>query len=170
MIRPATQKDISPLLSVTKACAASMIAHGIYQWNEHYPSQNAFEKDLERKELYVLEVAGAIMGSIVISNLKDDEYQSIAWLTEEGRNFYIHRLCVHPNLQGQGYARQLMNFAEEEVRKQGGISVRLDTFSKNKRNQRFYEARGYQKLGNIYFPKQSTAPFYCYELILEHAK
>ena len=45
-------------------------------------------------------------------------------------------------------------------------SVRLDTFSQNKRNQKFYEARGYKKLENIYFPKQSTHPFNCYELVL----
>ncbi|MGM0391936.1 MAG: GNAT family N-acetyltransferase, partial [Bacteroidota bacterium] len=30
----------------------------------------------------------------------------------------------------------------------------------------FYESRGYQKLGDIYFPKQSEHPFHCYELIL----
>ena len=45
-------------------------------------------------------------------------------------------------------------------------SVRLDTFSVNKRNLKFYESRGYQRLEGIYFPKQSEFPFYCYELIL----
>ncbi len=166
MIRPATLKDISPLLAVTKVCATNMIANGIYQWNEHYPNQKAFEKDLSRKELYVLQLADNIKGAIVVSSLKDEVYNTIEWLTPDSTNFYIHRLCVHPHVQKQGYARQLMDFAEERVKAQGGVSVRLDTFSENTRNQRFYEARGYQKLGNIYLPKQSNAPFYCYELIL----
>tara|TARA_R110000796_G_scaffold10530_3_gene34877 strand:+ start:23224 stop:23403 length:180 start_codon:yes stop_codon:yes gene_type:complete len=59
-----------------------------------------------------------------------------------------------------------MNFAEDYARKGGFISVRLDTFSKNSRNNKFYQARGYQQLGDIYFPKQSEFPFHCYELIL----
>jgi ribosomal protein S18 acetylase RimI-like enzyme len=59
-----------------------------------------------------------------------------------------------------------MSFAEEFAQKNNYASVRLDTFSVNKRNQRFYELRGYKKLGDIYFPKQSEFPFHCYELIL----
>jgi len=59
-----------------------------------------------------------------------------------------------------------MNFAENHARKNGFTSIRLDTFSQNTANQKFYETRGYQKLGDIYFPKQSEHPFHCYELIL----
>ena len=83
-----------------------------------------------------------------------------------GRNIYIHRLGVHPNRQGKGYAQQMMQFAENHARDNGFISVRLDTFSQNARNQRFYEKRGFQKLGDIFFPKQSEHPFHCYELVL----
>ena len=79
---------------------------------------------------------------------------------------YIHRLAVHPEYQGKGFAQKMMDYAEDYARKENYISVRLDTFSQNHRNQRFYEARGYQKLGDIYFPKQSVHPFHCYELIL----
>ncbi|HET8854785.1 MAG TPA: GNAT family N-acetyltransferase, partial [Salinimicrobium sp.] len=45
-------------------------------------------------------------------------------------------------------------------------SVRLDTFSQNQRNQKFYVKRGYSRLGDIYFPKQSEFPFHCYEKII----
>jgi len=73
---------------------------------------------------------------------------------------------VGPEYQGKGYARMLMNFAENYARDNRYISIRLDTFSQNKKNQKFYEQRGYQKLGNVYFPKQSNYPFYCYERVL----
>ncbi|NJX17164.1 GNAT family N-acetyltransferase, partial [Tamlana crocina] len=68
---------------------------------------------------------------------------------------------------GSGNGRKLMDFAEAFAKEHGYVSVRLDTFSKNERNQRFYEARGYKRLGNIYFPKQSEHPFYCYEKVLQ---
>lgn len=82
MIRKAVKEDIDAILNITKACAAYMIEHGIFQWNEHYPNRLAFEKDVARNELFVLEVDNEIRGCIVISTLMDDEYQSIKWLTK----------------------------------------------------------------------------------------
>lgn len=166
MIRLAKNLEIPHILNITKACAKSMINQGIYQWNEHYPSQEAFERDIARKELYVLEVDNKILGTIVISTYMDEEYLPIKWLTTNQRNIYIHRLAVHPEEQKKGYAQKLMDFAEDYARKEGFASVRLDTFSQNSRNNTFYQARGYQKLGDIFFPKQSEFPFHCYELIL----
>ena len=95
----------------------------------------------------------------------DEEYIPIKWLSRTNNNLYIHRLATDPKVWGMGYGQELMDFAEELARKQQFESVRLDTFSKNSRNQEFYESRGYQRLGNIYFPKQSEHPFYCYELL-----
>ena len=143
-----------------------MMDNGIFQWNEHYPSKEGLLKDVVRKELFVLEQDSMIQGCIAISSLMDEEYIPVQWLTPNDRNLYIHRLAVHPELQGKGKARLLMDAAERKAVDERYTSIRLDTFSKNKRNQRFYESRGYQRLGIIYFPKQSIHPFYCYELVL----
>ena len=166
MIRKGGLPDIAPLLRVTKACAKHMISQGIYQWNAHYPSALAFENDVARKELYVLELDNTVRGGIVLSTLKDLEYKPINWLSITEHNLYIHRLAIHPEFQGQGHAQRLMDFAEHYAQEQGFESIRLDTFSQNPRNQRFYETRGYKRTGHIFFPKQSKQPFYCYELLL----
>ncbi|WOD44950.1 GNAT family N-acetyltransferase [Hwangdonia lutea] len=166
MIRKATLKDIDRIIAITKACAVFMIDKDIYQWNEHYPNKAAFENDVLRNELYVIEKNKTIIGCVVVSTFMDEEYIPINWLTENNRNVYIHRLAVHPKYQGKGYAQRLMDFAENIAIENNYSSIRLDTFSQNKRNQKFYELRGYKKLGNIYFPKQSDFPFYCYELVL----
>jgi ribosomal protein S18 acetylase RimI-like enzyme len=158
--------DIPELLQVTKACAQAMIANGIYQWNENYPSYEAFEKDIELGQLWVLKEDDIIIGSVVISEIMDDEYKVIKWLTPNTKNIYIHRLAVHPEYQGKGFAQKLMDFAEAYAQENNFSSVRLDTFSVNKRNNAFYQKRGYQKLGDVYFPKQSEHPFHCYELVL----
>ncbi|PCJ95286.1 MAG: GNAT family N-acetyltransferase [Flavobacteriaceae bacterium] len=166
MIRHAKILEMPDILSLSKACAAHMISKEIYQWNAHYPSKKIFEKDIEREELYVLEFDNEIVGMIVISTLMDETYLPIVWLTPNQNNNYIHRLAIHPKFQGKGYAQQLMDFAENYTKEKGITSIRLDTFSQNKRNQRFYEARGYQKLGDVFIPNQSEHPFHCYELIL----
>ncbi|HDZ05401.1 hypothetical protein LCGC14_0070480 [marine sediment metagenome] len=166
MIEPAKISQIPKILSMTDACRIAMEANGIYQWTTAYPSKQAFEKDIERNELYVLLQDNEIVGCVVISLFMDEEYRSVNWLTENTNNYYIHRLGVHPKYQGKGFAQQLMAFAENFARENNALSVRLDTFSQNKRNQKFYEQRGYAKLGDIFFPKQSQHPFHCYELVL----
>ena len=166
MIRRAKLSEISDILSITKACAVFMLEKGIFQWNEHYPSEAVFQNDVERAELFALLNNKQIIGAVVISTLMDKEYQPIQWLAPSKNNVYVHRLCVQPDFQGKGYAQKLMDFAEVHARENHFDSVRLDTFSQNTRNQNFYETRGYQRLGDVYFPKQREHPFHCYELVL----
>jgi len=167
VIVPAKISEIPEILLLTKACAQVMSSKGIHQWNEHYPSKQAFESDIDRNELYVYTLENKIVGTIVISTFMDEEYTSVNWLSPNDNNLYIHRLAVHPSFQKQGYAVQLMDYAEAFAKAKKATSIRLDTFSQNPRNQKFYEQRGYKRLGNIYFPKQSEHPFYCYELLLK---
>jgi len=166
MIRRAKISEITDIITISKACAQFMIDKGIYQWNDEYPSREDFERDIKQDELFVLELNNKIAGTIVISTYMDEEYKAVQWLTPNGNNIYIHRLSVHPENQGKGHAQELMNFAEDFTRTNNFDSVRLDTFSQNKRNQRFYETRGYKKLGDIHFPIISQHPFHCYELPL----
>ena len=167
MIRHAKLSEIGEILHITKVCAAKMVSENIFQWNEYYPNRTAFENDIKRNELFILKENEKIIGCIVISSEKDHEYNEINWLTEDGNNLYIHRLAVHPDFQKKGKAKELMDFAEEFAVKNNAVSIRLDTFSQNKRNQKFYELRAYKRLGDIYFPNQSEFPFYCYELVFE---
>ena len=165
-IRLDTSHDLDTIKKLTEACAVAMESKGIFQWNEHYPSLERLKVDIEKKELHVLENTDKLLGIIVITEVMDEEYIPISWLTPNSKNLYIHRLATDPATWGKGYGQKLMNFAEDFARENNFESVRLDTFSQNKRNQSFYEARGYKKLGNIFFPKQSTHPFHCYELVL----
>lgn len=167
MIRKAEIQDLVSIKRLTEACAISMQNNSIFQWNEHYPSMEKLRADVEREELYVLVEGEKIQGIIVLTPVMDDEYIPIEWLTSGENNLYVHRLATEPAAWGSGNGRKLMDFAEAFAKENNYVSVRLDTFSMNKRNQKFYESRGYKRLGNIYFPKQSEQPFYCYEKVLQ---
>jgi ribosomal protein S18 acetylase RimI-like enzyme len=84
----------------------------------------------------------------------------------DNKNLYIHRLAVDPNFQKKGIGKSLMDFAEDYAKKNQFKTVRLDTFSQNKRNNKFYKSREYVKLGDVFFPMQSEYPFHCYEKII----
>lgn len=166
MIKKALLKDLNEIYNLTKNCANNLIENGIFQWNEQYPSKEILVKDIDLQQLWKIVSNNKIVGVIVITEIEDAEYKNVTWLTENTKNLYIHRLAVHPKYQKKGFATQLMNFAENYATVNHYNSVRLDTFSKNLRNLKFYKARNYQKLEAIYFPKQSEFPFYCFELIL----
>ena len=166
MIRRAKILEIPEIIALARACAADMIARGIYQWDNQYPSEAIFTKDILLERLFVRIKEGSLIGVIALCEDKDPEYNNVNWITPDSHNLYVHRLAVHPDQQGLGHARELMDFAEHYARENQYTSIRLDTFSQNPRNQRFYELRGYTRLEEIFLPNQSPYPFYCYELCL----
>ena len=166
VIKNAEKIDLYQLYTITKSCAIDMIAREIFQWDEKYPSIDILLKDIELGQIWKLEEGGTIIGIIVLTEIEDEAYKNVKWLTNNGNSLYVHRLAVYPKFQGLGYAQKLMNFAEEYAKENNYSSIRLDTFSKNIRNQKFYKNRNYTKLEKIYFLNQSEHPFYCYEKII----
>lgn len=84
----------------------------------------------------------------------------------DGKVLIIHRLAVHPLFQNQGFAKRLMDFAEDYAINENFSSIRLDAYSANEKVLRFYEAREYKKRGEVYFPDRKL-PFYCYEKLFK---
>lgn len=161
-IKKAVLLDLKQLYELTTRCAKHMENDGIYQWNTCYPSKEVLQNDLQLNQLWKLVVNDAIIGIIVLTDIEDKEYEIVKWGSKNIKNLYIHRLAIQPKFQRMGYAQKLMKFAIDN----NYASIRLDTFSKNIRNQRFYEKRGYIKFESIYFLNQSPFPFYCYEKVL----
>lgn len=165
-IQKAALKDLDNLFSITQNCGKHMIENGIFQWDKNYPTKEVLKKDIELQQIWKLGTKNNITGIIVLTEIEDSEYKLINWSTTSNNNLYIHRLAIDPIYQGKGHAQKLMDFAEDYAVKNKYTSIRLDTFSQNKRNQRFYEKRNYVKLDSIYLPNQSEHPFYCYEKVL----
>ena len=166
-IELATQNELDRVKEISEACAKNMIENDIFQWNNKYPSREIFKEDIKNKSLYVSKINQEVVGCIMFSSFKDDVYKTVNWITRDEYNLYIHRLAVHPIFQKRGIARKMMDFAEDFAKSNNYISIRLDTFSQNPRNNKFYKSRGYNKLDDVYFPKQSEFPFHCYEKLVD---
>lgn len=162
----AATTDLDRIMIMIKACAADLISKNIFQWSEKYPSRNIFKDDVERNVLYVFKDKSYIIGCVALCSNKDLEYKDVKWLTEDNKNLYVHRLAVDPKFQKKGVGKSLMDFAENYAKTKGFKSIRLDTFSQNKRNNKFYKSRNYVQLDDVLFPTQSEFPFHCYEKII----
>ena len=165
MIRLAQKSDLERVLQITRLCTREMESRKVFQWNEHYPDRQSFVSDINSGELYVYCIKDMVVGCVSICFSMDEVYKKVSWKTNGKNSMYIHRLAVDPGYQKQGIGSKLMDFAEKKSKSDGIDSIRLDTFSQNRVNQNFYEARGYIKLEDIYFPLQSEHPFHCYELL-----
>lgn len=167
MIEKGVIGDELEIITMTKLCAADLNAKGISQWDENYPDLETIKRDIQRGELYKFIQNGSIVGIIVLNENEDPEYAELNWITpENSRNLLVHRLAVHPTHQGKGIARNLMDFAEKFAREHNYDSIRLDTFSQNKRNQKFYDTRGYERTGEVFLSYRDDHPYIGYELKL----
>ena len=160
--------EAEEIFKIYEQCRRSMQAAGIFQWQNEYPALENIKQDIEDKTLYGYYEQETkndkCLGAVRISTFQDEEYKEIYWRGPDENVIVIHRLAVNPDFQSKGIARLLMDFAEEFAKKNNYSSIRLDSYSQNKRALKFYENRGYHKRGECFFAGREK-PFYCYELI-----
>jgi ribosomal protein S18 acetylase RimI-like enzyme len=141
-----------------------LCSQGIDQWDEAYPSRSTIETDVASGTAFVAKRAGAVVGVIVLNQHQEHEYATVPWRFTQGPVLVVHRLMVHPDVEGQGLARSLMAFAEKRASTSGYASIRLDAFAENPRAVRLYERLGYRIAGEVRFRK---GRFRCFEKDLQ---
>ncbi len=109
--------DLDKLFQVYKNAKKELERSGIYQWVESYPTKTIIEGDLKKGVLFLLKNGTEIIGAINISEEQEVEYYTVNWKFDNSRVVVIHRLVIDPKYQRKGYARLLMDFAENFAEK-----------------------------------------------------
>ena len=151
--RTATVDDLDALVALYGAAAQDMLRQGIDQWDEYYPDREILAEDVESGDMTLGLLDGQLACAYVVNREYEPEYELGAWEHTEGDFCVLHRLCVNPEMQGRGLARQAMARMEKNARDQGFDSVRLDVFSQNLHAQHLYERLGYRRTGEVRFRK-----------------
>ena len=164
-ITMATEQHLDESLRLCRNCSKIMKTKGIDQWDEVYPNKEIFQEDINNHSLYiaVVENSEEMMGCIVLNDCQEPEYKAVEWSYRQGNIAVIHRLMVHPNYEGKGVARNLVEFIEKLAKENGYTAIRLDVFSQNLRAINFYKRQGYQVSGKVNFRK---GEFLCCEKII----
>jgi ribosomal protein S18 acetylase RimI-like enzyme len=121
-IRKYKSKDKAELIQLWKECKLSN-------------SKNDPEKDINRK-------LKSGCGSILIG-VEDGAIVASAMVGYEGHRGWINYLAVLPAFQGLGYGKQIMEKAEQELRKVGCPKINLQIRVENKAVVKFYEGLGF---------------------------
>lgn len=164
--RLAAESDLDEICALVQSAIAVMDRQGIPQWDEVYPAREDLLRDIQCSSLFVGERdcgSGKRIAVIYVLNTECYEgYETAAWQRDDGYRV-LHRLCVHPDFQNQGIARQTLAHIEQEAARLGAGSLRLDVFSRNPYSLRLYEHTGYRKTGEAQWRK---GLFYLMEKVL----
>ncbi|AIQ14206.1 GNAT family N-acetyltransferase [Paenibacillus durus] len=164
-IRKGRIEELEQIMALIAECVRVMQEGGSDQWDESYPNAEVIAGDIERGTLYVCEEDGAVAGIVVLDEIQLEPYRQVDWVQIEGPHLVMHRLAVHPQVQGKGIARRLISFAENFAEEQGYKSIRMDTYAKNDRALELYRRLGYEIRGEFRLPGK-TAHFPVLEKIL----
>ena len=149
-LRPARREEAEAVLSVFRRATEQMRRQGIDQWSEAYPSDQLLREDISEERMYILEAGGAFVSAVVLdSELLPEEYEAGRWEDVTGRFGVVHRLCVSPERQNEGWGRKTMGLAQSWFKEKDYTSVRLDAFSQNPYALRLYRSLGYRETGTV---------------------
>ena len=154
-------KEVVPLLH----------ASGNYQWDDEYPTESDFRKDIAADVLWVAyDIAESKLAGVAAIITDQAEEYGDAGLDVTQVAIVPHRLAVSPSYRGRGIAQGLMQKAEEEARSRGISLLRVDTNVLNHPMQHIFTKLGYQYKGDMSFKfKPETygkMRFCCFEKIL----
>ena len=155
MIRFATAADLDGIEAIYDAILTREEAGPVYtNWQRgKYPTRAHAQQALDAGTLYVGEDDGFLWGVVNLNGIQLPEYDDIPWeiAAEREQVGVIHTMCIHPAASGQGRARQMVTFCEEESRRLGKTVIRLDTWEGNVPANAMYPKLGYTFAGATEF-------------------
>lgn len=154
MIRKATINEVSVINEIYLDAKALFKSVGSTQWldTDGYPNQVSITNDIKRDELYVKEVNGIVTAVASLTREEETAYNKIYegnWLNND-KYYTIHRIAVKKEYYGKGYAKELMQYLENETIKDGIFNIKIDTMENNTRMIKLLESIGYVRCGVIY--------------------
>ena len=161
-IRLAIREDLPALMALMRRVVPLMRAMGNLQWDENYPSEAVFQRDIDQRQLWLADVETSIAGVAAVTTDQEPDYAQVGWDINEPA-VVVHRLAVEPEFRGTGIARALMQKAEEVAAERGIPVLRVDTNTQNEATQRLFPKLGYRLAGEISLQIRPGLRFFCYE-------
>ena len=114
--------------------------NGIEQWKEGWDI-NDLKKKCKLGLFYVLYDKGNIIGCYCI-----EKNANLEWIENKDKEFtYLSSLCLHPDYQGKGLGKVLIQTAIENSTK----NIYLDCWAGNSKLKEFYENNGFKYIKDI---------------------
>ncbi|MBD3920416.1 GNAT family N-acetyltransferase [Paenibacillus sp. PR3] len=158
-------EDKKSVLSLFRIVTKDLQGRGIRQWDRFYPNRWIIGSDIKRHNMFGIRMDGRVVAAVVVDANQSDKYKSLAWSDRDGTPSCIHRLVVHPEYQGRGLGKQLLQYAEALAKQQGSSSIRLDVYKGNPSAVNMYSRANYKQVGEVKYPMREI-PYLVMEKVL----
>jgi GNAT superfamily N-acetyltransferase len=139
-IRCAEPKDIALVAQVLAAAADNLVRKGVPLWGPSMVSEAAVQGDV-KAGMYFMATDSEGPVAVFRFQLDDPDF----WPEiPAGSSAFIHRLAVHPRVQGRDFAQALLRHACELARQHGRRYLRLDCMSGRPKLSSVYERFGFK--------------------------
>jgi RimJ/RimL family protein N-acetyltransferase len=150
-IAPSTPADIEEILQLCDL--------GIqFQKTVFHRHWFGFDRDLLVREIDEGRHWKVMEGDTIVcvySVLYDDP---VVWSEDPLPSIYLHRIVTHPAHKGNGYVRNIVDWAKIHGQEQGLQYIRLDTFPDNEKLKAYYVRCGFRFYGFRYFDAEEVIP------------
>lgn len=169
-IRKATMTDLDLVIDILRDGRNQLAERGVDQWQGDYPNVTHVQEDIMNGYAYLVEADdGQTVGTLAIVDAPDHFYDHLngQWLIETEDYVVIHRLAIHSQHAGKGYASRLflgvidyLATHRPEVK-----SIRLSTNENNLVMQKIATKNGFAKVGTLHGAFRPQELSYVYELL-----
>ena len=136
-IARAQPADLDAVDKLREEASQWLLSRGIDQWPHPWTVERLAATAAKHK-LYLALLNGRSAGTFTIQ-WSDEEI----WGEMPDDAGYIHRLIVARDFKGRGFGRELLRYAEQQIRAKGNRFARLDCRSDNPKLCAYYENVGY---------------------------
>lgn len=139
-IRPAESADIPAVQAVAReawyaAHEPIVGADSIESFLAEYYDRESLAEQLDPETVFLVAVDEAVVGF------------AVAGPTDDPSTFVLGRIYVSPDRWGEGIGKRLLQEIESRASERGGERMRLGVMAENDRAVAFYEAVGYERVG-----------------------
>lgn len=140
MIRNMTMDDYDSVYALWLSCQGMGL-------NNLDDSKEGIERFIKRnpETCFVAEAEGRIIGAILAGN--------------DGRRGYIYHTAVHPDYQGQGIGKALVNSTMDALSKLGIHKAALVVFDRNEKGNAFWEKLGFIQRNDLCYRNKTINDF-----------
>lgn len=169
-IRKAEMADFDQVMAILKDGRNQLAERGIDQWQGDYPNPDHVKEDIEHGYAYLAKSEdGETVGTLSIVPAPDTTYDQLdgAWQVETNDYVTIHRVAIHSDHTGRGYASKLyqavisyFTSGFNDVK-----SIRVDTHEDNLPMQHLIKKSGFKRVGTLHGVYRPNETSYVYELV-----
>ncbi len=158
--RQATPDDSREIWQILQQAILRRKNDGSRQWQDGYPNTGTVQSDIEHGIGYVLTENDAVAAYAAVIYNDEPAYEAIEgkWLSDADFNV-VHRVAVSDQAAGKGFATEVFRRIEEFSRKNGILSIKVDTNFDNVAMLRILEKLGYKYCGEVYFRGSARRAF-----------